>query len=339
MNAKVAAGGVVLLLAIAVPTLAHHAFSGEFDAQQPVQLRGTIAKVEFINPHSWFHIDVTEEDGTVTRWMIEGGTPNALFRRGVTQNTLPIGTEILVDGFSGAGQIEQSQRPGHDVPGWTKDLPVRRLRDRAAAINASLQPERTDLPCQSPGVPGYALSMFFSIALPGLIATAGAQAPGRTPGGLDEPRGIRVNTDTASPGYTLFTPLTSDTTYLIDNDGQAVRTWKSDLIASSWVYMLDDGSVIRGGTEPETFGFSGGGQGGPVREVQFRWRSRLEFLVQRRDAPSAPRCGRPSNGNLLTIAWELKTPDESRRAGRREELIPERGLWPRHAHRIGTGGP
>ena len=99
MNAKVAVGGVVLLLAVTVPTWAHHAFSAEFDATQPVQLRGTIARVEFINPHSWFHIDVSEEDGTVTRWMIEAGTPNALFRRGVTQNSLPVGTEILVDGY------------------------------------------------------------------------------------------------------------------------------------------------------------------------------------------------------------------------------------------------
>jgi hypothetical protein len=99
MNSKVAVGGVILCLAVAAPTRAHHAFSGEFDADQPVQLRGTIARVEFINPHSWFHIDVAEEDGTVTRWMIEGGTPNALFRRGVTQNSLPIGTEILIDGF------------------------------------------------------------------------------------------------------------------------------------------------------------------------------------------------------------------------------------------------
>ena len=99
MNAKLAVGGVVLLLAVTVPTGAHHAFSSEFDANQSVQLRGTIARVEFINPHSWFHIDVAEEDGTVTRWMIEAGTPNALFRRGVTQNSLPVGTEILVDGF------------------------------------------------------------------------------------------------------------------------------------------------------------------------------------------------------------------------------------------------
>ncbi len=99
MNAKAAAGPLMLLLAAPPGVWAHHAFSAEFDAEQPVQLRGTIVQVEFINPHSWFHIDVTADDGTVTRWMIEGGTPNALFRRGVNQNTLPIGTEILVDGF------------------------------------------------------------------------------------------------------------------------------------------------------------------------------------------------------------------------------------------------
>ena len=99
MNAKLAIGGVVLLLTVTVSSWAHHAFSAEFDVDRPVQLRGTIARVEFINPHSWFHIDVTEEDGTVTRWMIEGGTPNALFRRGVTQNSLPVGIEILVAGF------------------------------------------------------------------------------------------------------------------------------------------------------------------------------------------------------------------------------------------------
>jgi hypothetical protein len=98
MNAKVAVGVVVLLLTATIPTWTHHAFSSEFDADQPLELRGTIAKVEFINPHSWFHIDV-EEDGAVTRWMIEAGTPNTLFRRGVTQNSLPVGTEILVDGY------------------------------------------------------------------------------------------------------------------------------------------------------------------------------------------------------------------------------------------------
>lgn len=78
---------------------AHHSFAAEFDVGRPVQLEGTVTEVEFMNPHSWIHIDVENEDGTVESWAIEGGTPNTLFRRGITDNTLPPGTEILVDGY------------------------------------------------------------------------------------------------------------------------------------------------------------------------------------------------------------------------------------------------
>jgi hypothetical protein len=91
--------GLAGLLTVATPTWAHHAFAAEFDAQKPVKLKGTVAKVEFINPHSWIHIDVKDTDGKVTRWMVEGGSPNALFRRGVTKDALPQGTEISVDGY------------------------------------------------------------------------------------------------------------------------------------------------------------------------------------------------------------------------------------------------
>jgi hypothetical protein len=91
--------GLAGLLTAAAPIMAHHAFAAEFDAQKPVKLRGTVAKVEFINPHSWIHIDVKDTDGKVTRWMVEGGSPNALFRRGVTKDALPQGTEISVDGY------------------------------------------------------------------------------------------------------------------------------------------------------------------------------------------------------------------------------------------------
>jgi hypothetical protein len=90
---------VIALLVTAVPIRAHHAFAAEFDANSPIKLRGTVAKVELINPHSWIHIDVKDADGKVSRWMIEGGTPNTLLRRGFTKNSLPIGSEILVDGY------------------------------------------------------------------------------------------------------------------------------------------------------------------------------------------------------------------------------------------------
>ena len=87
------------LAAGAAQVSAHHAFAAEFDVNRPITLEGTVVELELINPHSWIHLDVTRPDGTVERWMIEGGPPNALFRRGFTRAALPIGSEIIVEGF------------------------------------------------------------------------------------------------------------------------------------------------------------------------------------------------------------------------------------------------
>jgi Family of unknown function (DUF6152) len=89
----------VLIMAADTPVLSHHAFGGEFDANRPVLLRGPIVKVEWVNPHAWIHMEVKKSDGTREVWMIEGGSPNSLLRRGVTKESLQIGTEIVVDGY------------------------------------------------------------------------------------------------------------------------------------------------------------------------------------------------------------------------------------------------
>jgi len=90
---------LVGLLFVARIVLAHHAFGGEFDANRPVLLKGKVVKMEWTNPHAWIHIEVTKPDGSKEVWMVEGGSPNSLLRRGVTKESLPVGTEVVVDGY------------------------------------------------------------------------------------------------------------------------------------------------------------------------------------------------------------------------------------------------
>ncbi len=90
-----AVGGILAATAVH----AHHAFSTEFDVERPVELEGKVTKVELINPHSWIHVEVIGDDGEPVVWMIEGGSPNALVRRGVTKQSIPVGSELVIRGY------------------------------------------------------------------------------------------------------------------------------------------------------------------------------------------------------------------------------------------------
>jgi hypothetical protein len=89
----------IALGAAAGPAWAHHAFASEFDARKPVKFTATVTKMEWINPHAWMHVAVKKPDGTVENWMIEAGSPNSLFRQGITKDTVRVGMQVVVDGY------------------------------------------------------------------------------------------------------------------------------------------------------------------------------------------------------------------------------------------------
>jgi hypothetical protein len=99
MKTIAALTAAALVVGAAIALHAHHAFTAEFDINKPITMTATLDKWEMINPHSWFHVSVKEADGTTTKWMIEGGSPNQLIRNGVTKNTIPVGTELVIQGY------------------------------------------------------------------------------------------------------------------------------------------------------------------------------------------------------------------------------------------------
>ena len=89
----------LLALMVVAPLVAHHAFGAEFDRDAPIRLQGKVVKLEWVNPHAWIHLEIVNEDSTTEIWMVEGGTPNTLLRRGLRRDCLTYGTEIIVDGY------------------------------------------------------------------------------------------------------------------------------------------------------------------------------------------------------------------------------------------------
>ena len=145
---------------------------------------------------------------------------------------------------------------------------------------------------------------------------------------LDDTRGTIRNSPRATPGYTLYGGLVSDTTYLIGNDGLVVRTWKSKYAPAGTAYLLDNGNILRGGREPDVPRFNGGGQGGRIEELS--WEGEIVWhYVYATDGHLLHHDLEPMpNGNILAISWEHIDADKARAAGRRVDLLPEHGLWP-----------
>jgi hypothetical protein len=110
------AGLGLILVGAGVTVSAHHAFAAEFDANKPVNFKGTVTKMEWTNPHTWLHVDVKQPDGTAVNWAIEAGTPNVLFRRGFTKESLLPGTAIVLDGY-------QAKDGSHRANGRNLTLP------------------------------------------------------------------------------------------------------------------------------------------------------------------------------------------------------------------------
>ena len=177
-----------------------------------------------------------------------------------------------------------------------------------------------------------------AFTLAGLIFLAGheaasaespkVEAQGRAAAKAPEvPRGLRLKTDRATRGFVLFFPLTNDTAYLIDLDGRVVHSWKTSYRPAGTIYLLDNGHILRGANDTGSSGFGGGGSGGRFQE--FDWDGKLvwDFVYNTDRLPHHDFSILP-NGHILAVAWEKKSREEARRAGRREGFVPQAGVWP-----------
>jgi hypothetical protein len=175
------------------------------------------------------------------------------------------------------------------------------------------------------------LSSFITLSFMTLSGCGSSTSTESGPGGdvaAEAPRGLRVKQAGVTPGYVLFAPLLSGTTYLIDEDGQVVHTWESEYSPSGAVYFLENGNLIRTVREPVVEVFKGGGQGGRIQELTWDGKLVWEFVFASADHLLHHDIELLPNGNILAISWEKKTVEEARQAGRRPELTPEAGLWP-----------
>jgi hypothetical protein len=153
-------------------------------------------------------------------------------------------------------------------------------------------------------------------------------APPATVAAGPDARGLLIAERGATPGYVLYSPLLSDKTYLIDHAGEVVHMWASDRAPAGSVYLLDNGNLLRTEREPDVAVFSGGGQGGRIRERTWDGEVVWDYVFASEQHLTHHDIERLPNGNLLAIAWEAKTAEEAKRAGRQPDRIPPGGLWP-----------
>ena len=168
-----------------------------------------------------------------------------------------------------------------------------------------------------------------SCGTPAGESEAETEAPADAPtDDADEPRGLRMTTSETSPGFVLFNPNRSLTTYLVDSGGQVVHSWRHDQGPGGGAYLLDSGHLLRGSREPDVAVFSGGGQAGRLQEITWDGDVVWDFTFACEDHLLHHDVAVMPNGNVLAIAWEQKSHEEANRAGRLPVLTPEAGLWP-----------